>query len=1169
MKWTQTQNEAIVERNKNLLVAAAAGSGKTAVLVERIKRLVIDEKTSIDRFLILTFTNAAASEMKEKIVKALNAEILKDNENRAFLKKQLSILNTANISTFHAFAQEVIRKFFQIVNLDPSLRVCDEAQQTLLKNRAMEDLFLEEFENGNADFISFLNSYASSKNENAAKAMVSTLSAKMESLISPKEWLYAAIENLNLKGIEFEDTVLAQTTLRTAISEIERILYLLERLLRLFDDVGFTKAKEATKDICELFKNAKKHAQFGKFHDVLRDMENIEFFDITQKRFGKEYKAEIAAAKELGANNYIKKAKELQKSVVTALTAASNDTAKVESADIYAHAKTLCRLVLSYYQNYQNLKLEKNLMDFTDIERYAIKILENAEVAKEYQDKFEYIFIDEYQDSNPIQEKLIGLIKRENNVFMVGDVKQSIYKFRQAEPKLFEDKYRLFRDGTDEFSKKIDLNANFRSKKTVIDSVNAVFSVLMGESYDEAAKLNVGIEYEGEYQYKTQIHIIEDEPLDSEEADEKQDELLDELDKYEKEAAIIANIVKDTLGKKIYDVKNDCVREIELRDIVILLRNARGVGEKFQATLEMYGIPSYIGDSEGYFDTLEIQIIINFLKVIDNRRSDIPLISVLTSSVFNFTYEEIAQIRIQNPDGTFFDAFSAYSESNEKAAAVFHKLDEWAKLSEVLSISDFIWELMSASGYYLFVSALPKGLQRQANLRMLLEKAKDFQGMNIRGLHEFLEYVDALKAKAIRIGQVSTVSEEDNVLRIMTIHKSKGLEFPVVIVAGLGRKWKNSKESVGIVFNKDMGFAFEFSDPQKHYKRKTAWQSEIIKQNEREILEEEKRILYVAFTRAQDKLVLVGSVKSKSGDEEKTEAEIEIAGQDVPSTYLDMVMMASENSKEIEIIKHKYDEIVIDAVQNDKQANGKLALLKQLESSKEFCGDEKLYESIGKRLSFGYEYAQGIPIKSKFSVTELNADVGEKQLAEINLDEPNFGERDTSLTRAGRGTIYHTLLEHWDFAEACKRMRKGEAELKSYACDLLAALTQKNILFEGEAKLCEEFFEAIFWLSQSEIGERMAKAKVLKKEASFILDKEIDGQSVIVQGTIDSYFEDEAGLVLLDYKTGNHQNIAEDILKSRYQKQIELYKEALSKSFEKPVSEAYLVFPEDKKILKM
>ncbi len=1171
MKWTEKQSEAINSRGKNLLVAAAAGSGKTAVLVERIKKLVIEEKISIDAFLILTFTNAAASEMKEKIVKAINEEIATNTVNRAFLKRQLNIISTANISTFHAFAQEVIRKFFQIAGLDPSLKVCDDAEQQILKNKAMDELFADEFAADSDDFINFLNAYASSKNENAVKQMIMELSAKMESLIEPKAWIESAIENLNLQNIEFEKTELARTVMKSSFADIEKIAYILGKLVKLFDYAGLANAVNETLQLSEYTDIAKKAALAGEFYEMQKSLEDIEFFDITQKKFGKDKKTEIDMAKELGGNLYIKKAKKLQKSILENIYSASGEIAREELAKTYIHANTLKRLTFKYYENYAKLKIEKKLMDFTDIERYAIKILENEDVAREYRDKFAYIFIDEYQDSNPVQEKLISLIKRDDNVFMVGDVKQSIYKFRQAEPRLFEDKYAAFREENSENDKKIDLNANFRSKKSVIDSVNAIFSVLMGEKYDDDAKLNVGVEYQGENQYPTQIHIIEEKAAGEEDEFEfEKREILEELDKYEKEAAIIANIIKDTLGKEIFDVKKGYTRQIELKDIVVLLRNSKGIGEKFQKIFETYDIPSYISDSEGYFDTLEIQIIINFLKVIDNRRNDIPLISMLTSSVFDFSYDEIAKIRIMCPQGTFFDAFSAYSLENEKAAQVLQKLDEWKKLSEVLPISDFIWELIFKSGYYLFVCALPNGAQRQANLRMLIEKARDFQNMNIRGLHEFLEYVNTLKVKSVRIGQVSTVSEDDDVLRIMTIHKSKGLEFPVVIVAGLGRRWKNRKESSGLVFNKDMGFAFEFSDKEKHYKRKTAWQNEIIRQNEEEALQEEKRILYVAFTRAQDKLVLVGTKRIKEDEVEKTEVETDILKLEEPKTYLDMILIGAENNGKIEKIAHDYDEIVLTKETSDEKEIKKVEILDMVESGDIGIENEKLYEEIAERLGFQYEYANEIPLKSKFSVSELSEDMSMTDTEETSLKEPDFVAGSASkLNKISVGNVYHTLLEHWDFRTACENLEKGESSLKKYAEELVLELKTKNILTEDEAKLCGGFSDSVFWLSKSELGRRMANAKLLKKEAPFILDKQMRGQNAIVQGVIDCYFEDEKGMVLLDYKTGRHAKTQETHLKERYKSQIELYREALSSAFEKDVCEAYLVFVEDKKIIAM
>lgn len=1174
MRWTDRQAEAIESRGQNLLVAAAAGSGKTAVLVERIKRLSIGEKIPMDNFLVLTFTNAAASEMKEKLIKAIYEELSGKTEDETFLRNQLSIINSANISTFHAFAQEVIRRFFHIIGVNPALKVCDEAQQQILKNKAMDELFESQFEKKNSDFLAFLTAYATAKSEGQVKNMIFDLSSKMESLLEPKKWLLEAVENLNINKDNFESTSLAKWILLSSERKIEKLIYVMDELAMILYDNGLISACELAKHAGVKARETLKYAKNKEFKNTLQNIELIEFPELTQKSLGKEYKEQINAAKEAGAGKFIKKGKDLKKEIISRFNGACEDKAMQEMRSTHEHAKTLARLTLQYYEEYAKLKEEKKLIDFTDIERNAIKILEHEEAAKEYRQKFEYIFIDEYQDSNPVQEKLISLIKRENNLFMVGDVKQSIYKFRQAEPRLFEEKYRAFRDGLgSKFDKKIDLNANFRSKSTVIDSVNHIFKNLMGERYDEDAQLNLGLDYDGEFLYDTQIHVVEDKKIEEAEFDGELKQALDDMEKIEKEAAIVANIVKETLGKKIFDAKKGIERKVELRDIVVLLRNVRGSGEKFKSVFEERGIASYVPDSEGYFDTVEIQILMNLLKVIDNRRQDIPLLSVLCSPIFRFSYEEIAKIRIACMDGTFFDALTSYPRDadvklSDKIDAALYKIDEWRELSSLLSMEDFIWEIISKSGYYTFICALPNGEQRQANLRALLEKAKEFQQMNIRGLHEFIDYVNMLKARAVKIGQVSMVSENDNVLRIMTIHKSKGLEFPIVIVAGLGKRWKNSTETRGLAFNKDMGIGFEFVDTVLHYRRKTAFQREIIEQNEREALEEEKRILYVAFTRAQDQLILVGTKKIKDeedeqeGEEKRNETLEKLARLEEKASYLDLIMDATKDS-DIQIVSHSYEQIALAEEEAEDKKQSIFETLELAENASFADVDYEMYKKIDESLSFEYPYLNALPIKSKFSVSELNIG-GENE--QIVIDEPNFGiEKSEKLTKAQLGTAYHTLLEKWDYVSTPKM---SEEEIRNYAGELIDDLASKNILLKKEAQACRNFISNVQWFIKTEIGKRMSESHKITREASFVYHKEIEGQMAIVQGTVDCYFEDEKGIVLIDYKTGKHYSESDEELKDRYEKQLRLYREALEIAMKKPVSEAYLIFIEDRKIVK-
>lgn len=1168
MKWTTKQKEAIDERGKNLLVAAAAGSGKTAVLVERIKKLAIEDQIPIDSFLVLTFTNAAAMEMKEKLVKEIYKEIALGGENSAFLLNQLNIIENANISTFHSFAQEIIKKFFYVIEVSPDLKVCDETEQQILKNKAMDELFSEKFEASDADFLDFLRAYASSKNENAVKQMIAELSSKMESLIEPGKWLSKACERLNVTTENFENSFVAKLILKNSEKKIEKLIYILEVLKDLLSQVDLPQASDKT---VPAFENALKTKEFiakEDFKGFVECLSRIEFPEMTQKFHGKDKKEEIEIAKEIGITELIKQGKKICKELKEKLEIVSSSDAISEMTQTYRYSLILKNLVIEYYEKYRDLKLERKLLDFTDIERFAIKILEHEDVAEEYKRKFSYIFIDEYQDSNPIQEKLIDFIKRDNNVFMVGDVKQSIYRFREAEPRLFEEKYKKFRDDESQFDKKIDLNANFRSKKSIISAVNTIFSKLMGEAYDDAAALNSGLSYDGEHIYKAELHLVLQEKEEKEETEIKERETetsreLDDLDNYEKEAAIVAGLVKEVLGTEIYDAKKDCVRKVELRDIVVLLRNTKRIAEKFKSVFDSYGISSYIGEGEGYFDTLEIQIIVNLLRILDNKRQDIPLLSILTSTFFNFSYEEIAQIRVLHKEGTFYEAFISYAEKNEKAKDVLRKLDKWSKLAEIMPLHEFIWELISQTGYYIFIASLPGGEQRQANLRALVDKAKEFQELNIRGLYEFIEYVNTLKAKSVKIGQISTVNENDNVLRIMSIHKSKGLEFPVVIVPTLGKRWKNKNETSGLAFNKDIGIGFEFSDTEKNYKRKTIMQQEIIDKNIEEVLEEEKRILYVAFTRAQDRLMLVATKKS-SDDEEKSEGAKLLEALNDSSTYVDMLLPVVWES-DILVKKHDYSEISKNIVKEANEISDRDELINMVKVG--MIPTDEISEKVLENLAFDYAASNPKTLKSKYFVSELNESGFQDENGDTELMEPNFGlEGKKQLSKERLGTVYHSLLEHWDFAESLNILKNGK-DIKEYGENIVKKLLSKNIFDENEAEACNKLMESLKWFSGSELAERMANADFLKKEASFVLDKNIDGQNVIVQGMVDCYFEENGKIVLLDYKTGKHFGVKDEDLVKRYKIQIDLYREALEHATEQEVSEVYLVFLEDRKIL--
>lgn len=1172
MKWTEKQQEAIELRNKNMLVAAAAGSGKTAVLVERIKQLILKEKVSVNELLVVTFTNAAAAEMREKIVKAIITEIEEKSGDTVFLRKQLNLISKANISTFHAFALEVIRRFFYVISIDPNFKICDEAQQIILQSQAMDNLFKEMFESGNKEFIDFLNNYASSKNENSVKEMILEVYKTIQSVPKPWIWLESNVENLSKNEEEFLQSKIFEEIKKYIEKELRYARLNYDKSIEIFEEAGAEKFALKCKSDLESIDECIRCFIEGDFNKTIDKINKISYTRMVTTKDEKEAFNEVKSF----ANIYRERCKDAIKGI-------KEDYFNIPISDqvedmnmVYPYAKILGLMVKKFSEFYREEKEEKKLIDFNDIEHYALEILENEKAACEYQDKFKYIFIDEYQDSNVLQDTLIAAIKRDNNVFMVGDVKQSIYKFRLAEPELFMEKYECFKKKENELDAKIDLNFNFRSKGNVIKSVNDIFSKLM-DNYDADAALYKGISYEGEFDYPVELHLVDKKITE----DMNVDEEIKEFKAAEMEAFIAAKLIKESLGKIIFDVKQNIERPMRKRDIVILMRGQKNYADKFQQVLMEMNIPSHINDSDGYFDTLEIQIFLNLLRIIDNRRQDIPLISVLHSCIFDFSVDELARIRSNFKNKSYFEAFYLYATAinevdnyilAEKCAGVIEKLQEWKELSEFMPLDEMIWKLLWDTGYYMFVGALPGGVQRQANLRALIDKAVQFQSSQMKGLYGFITYIDAIEDKKVPMGQVTLVGENDDVVRIMTIHKSKGLEFPMVIVAGMGKRFNNANSRKSVDLHKNIGIGIRRVERKKHYYKKTLVQMAIDHKRKQEDMEEEVRILYVAFTRAQDKLVLLGSVRDL---EKYKESKENLEEPDVirASSYLDMVMPIISDT-DISVHCHDAQEISFDNVEINQ---GKEELSKLFVDGK--VDNLELYSQIDKQLSFKYGYEYARLLKSKFSVSKLNkisdllAEEGmspenyERLYYESSYDTvlavPEFAQSTKNgFSASERGTIIHSLLEHWNFKQGYIACSQNKNDAKKYVTEFITELETKKLFTIEESKEAKKNVDILLDFQCSKLGKRLAYADEIIKEMPFNLMKEIKGEEIIVQGIIDCYFREGDNYILIDYKT-NRVNNPEDsdeieYLRETYKEQIELYREAIEVVKGIRVKEAYI-----------
>ncbi len=1156
MNWTREQQDAIDRRNCNILVAAAAGSGKTAVLVERIKKLIIEDGVSIDRMLIVTFTNAAAAEMKEKIRTALYKEIEADPEHSEKLRQQLNLLPRSNISTFHAFALDVIRRFFYTADIEPSFSICDDAQRTILKEDAMDLLLESAFAENSQAFCDFLGWYSDERNLDQIRQLLDNAYNVLQSLPYPWQWLDEKIEELKLSPEAFAGSPLMERLWAYVGEALGEALGRERQAADLLDEAGLArladKLRQEELPCYEAMARAAEAKDFEQARAAVGSLPTVRIVAKMDEKPDYEPVKPLVSALRKRASSAVGEVKKL-------CFGEDLDQQVRELNQTAPKAEILRKLLLDFDRLFAEAKAERRLIDFGDIEHFCLEILEDPDAAGYYRNKFQYIFIDEYQDTNILQEEIISRIKGDDNLFMVGDIKQSIYKFRLAEPEIFRRKYETFGADMDR-SVKIDLNRNFRSKGPVIDEINGIFADLM-EDYDEDAMLYTGVEYNGPYLFTPALRVVDMASVD--EADEE----LAALRSAEIEALEVCRLIRENLGRIFFDHKAGCERPLQLSDMVVLMRGVKNYADIFANAMKASGIDSFVDDSDGYFDTIEIEVFMNLLSVIDNKRQDVPLISVLHSEIFGFSAEELGRVRAAQQTGSYAEAFMAYASKGfpsgvpsassaaaldeagdplaDRCAKALADLRQWKEMSASQPLGKFIWSLLLETGYYLQAGTQPGGSQRQANLRALVDKAEAYTQSRPGSLYSFVRYIDAVKQRKVPMGQVKLVGENDDLVRIMTIHKSKGLEFPMVIVSGLGRRLNYTKLGRGVTLHKDLGLGMTLADFEGHWYKQTLLQRLIGRQIHREEYQEEIRILYVALTRAKDLLYLTGCVRD--GEKFLESRETGLTGD---GSYLDMIGQVSDFQ-------------MVDA---NTLSMGETAGRTRSGNPMDWdiydgVPSQEKQREILRRMNFVYPYEKARTLRSKYSVTELNRrgrggsdDSGRN---EISLAVPKFRQGEKKLTAAEKGTVYHGIMERIDFGKAA---REGLPYIRQAALDM----TEREIITAEEAEAVDLSRLAGFF--RSDLGKRCAKAfdgGRLHRERTFNLLQELEGETVAVQGIIDCFFEEEGKLVLLDYKT-NWIDLSKPFeqeaarLRGSYGKQMEIYREALTAAAGLPVGEAYL-----------
>jgi len=1195
--WTRQQKEAIETRGSHLLVSAAAGSGKTAVLVARILDMMIKERIDIDQMLIVTFTHAAAAEMREKILGAL-IKLLDENksdlEKTEFIRRQINRLNRASIQTLHGFCIEVIRAGFHVIDVDPEFRIADDLERSMLRDQAIEEIMEDYYSERVPEFLNLIEAFSNNKDDQDFKNTIKKFHSFAKSMPEPWEWMKDSISLFGQPYEEFKKGEWMSEIKGQLAMELDDIYKEYGELVKTAEmpdgPSPYLHALGSDGDMVEKLIFAAEKDIEDYYHVYSKEvLENpnpvFEKFKAIRKADKESMDIEKIEKVKNGRNKLKKRILDLRKKYVDCQLKKAYGHMRELKPDI----ECLASLVKKLDERYLYKKAERRLMDFNDLEHFALDILKDERMAGRFRGKYRQIFIDEYQDNNRMQEAIIGMIASPDNIFMVGDVKQSIYRFRLAEPGIFISKYLKYgREKTD--GKRIVLNKNFRSRETILEAINFVFTNIMNENtgeiqYDNDAKLNPGKDFLSERAEAVEIHMLE--KLFNA-GGEMLEEEISELNHSQAEAVLTARLIKRLLNEKTYDAEINSYRPIEYRDIVILSRAAKNWADVFYEILSEEGIPVYTEDSGGYFDTLEIKLLVDLLKLIDNSRQDLPLLSVLRSPAGGFSIDEMTQIRLAYQSGSYHEALYAYMmEKTDKLSIkineFYSKLEKWSKKSQYMKLDDFIWTLSVESGYMAYISAMPGGIRRRENLKVLMDRASALSKGTCGSLFEFIRFIeDVLKSRG-DMDTAAVLGEKDNVVRMMTVHKSKGLEFPVVIMTGIGKKMKRNVSKNDLLLHRDLGIGPKHYDIQKRVYGESLPQKAIKLRSFRESVAEEMRILYVAMTRASDRLMLVGSVRNAEKEMTKwAESMTDYSILD-SNSFLDWIMgpvstmmnetdkLAAQNGREVRLSGqgHNWRIMIHDRSTLSKGIPEAFDnSVKERVENLDFEADRELIDRIEKTLSWSYTYAPLVEMPSKMTVTLLNRFDPGKENSKIGFTLPALSKAPAALslkkeaTPAEIGDMYHVAMRNIVFDS---EVTENEKEIEKQINEMI----EKDILAPDSRKYID--LGKIKGFIKSSLGQRIMAAENVNREVPFVLSKGVEEiievgktlrgkDKLLIQGIIDCYFEEDGEWVLLDYKTGSSWKKGLENAADTYRIQLNVYREALEKITCKKVKEAYLFF---------
>ena len=1237
VSWTTEQQQVIDLRNRNILVSAAAGSGKTAVLVERIVKIITDKNhpVDIDHLLIVTFTNAAAAEMRERIGNAIE-KALDEQPGDEHLLRQLTLIHNAQITTIDSFCLYVVRNHFHEIDLEPNFRIGDEGELKLLREDVLGRVLEQNYEEPSEAFFDFVEGYASGRTDAALNEMILQLYEFSRSYPWPEKWLDSFVGAYRIETREELDRAewLAPLTenICFVLKDCEQLL---KRALAITQqDDGPDMYEKAVQSDLEKYEGLSRLTSFCELSEALSD---IKYDRLASSRGFEGDPDKLELVKSLR-----EQAKDVVKKLCKQYFFCSPEMMIEQLERTEPMLEEVVRLTKQFADEFAAAKRRKNLVDFHDVEHFALQILVDEEMekakktAEEFRDTFEEIMIDEYQDSNEVQETLLRSISREergeNNIFMVGDVKQSIYRFRLARPELFMKKYDSY-SLEESTTQRIDLHKNFRSREEVLTCTNDIFYKIMARSlgnveYDAEAALYPGASYPVSADFVPEILLAD-----------SNDELLEDTeltDKKTLEAKIVAEEIKHLMKTQpVTDKAAGTLRAAHYSDIVILLRSLSGWADSLVEVLNENGIPAHTVSSTGYFSTVEVQTVLSMLRLLDNPRQDIPMAAVLRSPMAGLTDEELAVLRLEDGSVPFHEAVLELAEglyeeggkkeisdseadqkqgrnadgkkenhieitAHRKLLKFYKKYKQLRQLVPDTPIHELIEIILRETGYGHYVAAMPAGSRRTANLNMLLEKAAAYEKTSYKGLFHFVRYIDELQKYDVDFGEADMVGENEDVVRIMSIHKSKGLEFPIVIVSGMGKNFNKQDTRSKMVLHPELGIGLDYMDGKLRIKSPTIAKKAIAKQIDLENLGEELRVLYVALTRAKEKLILTGTLKDAAEKLEfyRQQANLSKAAarplsyltREGASGYLDWILPAvlSYGDKyPVRIVEAA--ELVLNEVENQLEQNENLTeRIGEIEAA-----DPQLVGQLKQRFSQRYPYQVDVLRKNKYSVSELkHRAMREKFEAEQEetipafLEEPvtptiplfiqreESVEQETANRGALRGTAVHRVMECYNFAseksvqeqmEAMEKEEKITADMRALVreqtvADFVSSETGKRMALAQQAGALYREKPFVMGFTEEElenygfgVGSNTDSCENIYEKTDSDQEKEEqkkvrhEEDLTLIQGIIDVFWIEKDGIVLLDYKTDRVQQAKELI--DRYETQLKLYADALERVF--------------------